>query len=309
MLPEILTLKGFLSYRKKQVLDFRKFHIALISGENGQGKSSLLDALTFALFSKARGVEGNRSGIEDLVTNGETFMEVSLQFIQGGTRYRIVRSFDKNRRHSDVRLEMQNGEGFISISEGSIRETDAKIQSILGMDYDAFVTSSFIMQGKADFFTTKKKDEKIEILRQILGLELYEKAKQVALDRINRISGEITGMENEILRLEEETKDIRTVEEALTSALRNHKVLQERKTATEEELKRIRKRYAKAKVLEEKIKNSAARINELNSKLENIETYIDGLKNELNKITGIINEEEEIEKGYEEFIDNQKLLN
>jgi len=57
MIPEILKLKGFLSYNKEQTLDFTKFDLAVITGNNGYGKSSILDAIVFALFGVARGIK------------------------------------------------------------------------------------------------------------------------------------------------------------------------------------------------------------------------------------------------------------
>ena len=291
------------------MLDFGKFHIALISGENGQGKSSLLDALTFALFSKARGVEGNRSGTDDLVTNGENLMEVSFQFVQNGVRYRIVRSFDKVRRHSGVRLEVQRGDDFTNLSEGSIRETDQKIRDIIGMDYDAFVTSSFIMQGKADFFTVKKKEEKIEILREILGLEMYERAHQKALDEINKITGEITGTENEIMHLKEETKDIDILKQNVAAAEENVNYLKKKKIEVENILKGLRKKNARKEILKEKLKNSGSRIKELKNKITILETRILNTKKEISILKEIVIRENEINTEYQKFVEMQKRTN
>ncbi len=308
MLPEILTLKGFLSYREKQTLDFRSFHIALISGENGQGKSSLLDAMTFALFGKARGVEGNRSGTDDLVTNGETYMEVMFQFLQNEKRYRIIRSFNKTKRHSDVRLETEKDGTFVNSSENSIRETEAKIRDILGMDYDAFVTSSFIMQGKADFFTVKKKEEKIEILRQILGLELYEKAKQKAAEKINTINGEISSTENQISRLEEDLKDMDNVKRSARLAKETLEKIEKEKAALEEETEKLRKKYGEAKIITENIKNAEKEISEIKKRIEELGQRIEESIKEKQKLSEIIGRKEEIEKGYAEFTESRKTL-
>src|SRR4030067_1447889 len=86
MIPLRLELHTFLAYKDPDPLNLEGVHIACISGENGAGKSSLLDAITWALWGKARS-----SSPDDLIHQGEREMRVSFTFELAGQRYRGIR--------------------------------------------------------------------------------------------------------------------------------------------------------------------------------------------------------------------------
>ncbi len=302
MLPEELSLRGFLSYRKKQTLDFTKFHVALISGDNGQGKSSLLEAMTFALYGIARGVEKNRSGIGDLVSDGENFLEVIFRFKQAGKTYRIVRAFNKVKNSSDVRLEILRSDGFVNLSEGSIRETDRKIREIIGMDYDAFVTSSFIMQGRADFFTRKKESEKIEILRQILGLELYENARELANEKIKLITREIEARLDERKAIEEEISQRPTLEDKKRAVSDKKKTLLEKKKVLDKAIEKLQKDLTHLNVLRETLRNNNGILSDSEKALSEKKALLASLKEKHTRFEAVLKNEAEILKGYDAFL-------
>jgi exonuclease SbcC len=86
MLPKRLEMRNFLAYRTPDPLNFEDLHLACLSGHNGAGKSSLLDAITWAVWGMAR----TRSD-DDLIHLGQTEMQVSLDFEQDAQLYRIIR--------------------------------------------------------------------------------------------------------------------------------------------------------------------------------------------------------------------------
>ena len=302
MLPEELSLRGFLSYKKKQTLDFTKFHVALVSGDNGQGKSSLLEAMTFALYGIARGVEKNRSGIGDLVSNGEGFLEVIFLFRQAGKTYRIVRAYNKIKNSSDVRLEILKNGGFVNLSEGSIRETDRKIREIIGMDYDAFVTSSFIMQGRADFFTRKKESEKIEILRQILGLELYENAKNLANDKMKLIARDIEARMDERGAIEEEISQRPALEDEKRIVSEKKKTLLEKKEVLDKNLEKLQRDFTHLNVLRESLRSSEQNLGDADKKLSEKKALLASLEEKYARFEAVLKNEAEILKGYDALL-------
>ncbi|MCB0201858.1 MAG: SMC family ATPase [Anaerolineae bacterium] len=173
MIPLKLSLHNFLCYKDPDPLDFNGLHLACLSGSNGHGKSALLDAMTWALWGKAR-----TNSADDLVHLGETDMWVDFEFGLGPNRYRVVRSRSrKGRGRSDLQLQIYAPAGDDSwhpITEPTLRATEARIVQLLRMDYETFVNSAYLVQGKADEFTVKPPNQRKQILADILGLALYD---------------------------------------------------------------------------------------------------------------------------------------
>ncbi len=308
MIPETLSLKGFLSYKDRQVLDFTKFHVALISGENGHGKSSLLDGITFALFSMARGVEGTKKGISDLVTNGENSLSVRFQFVQDQKRYAISRTFDKVKSASNVFLEEEKDGQFVSISENTIRDTDSKIRDILKMDYDTFITTSFILQGKSDYFTTMNPSERIEVMKQMLFLNIYEKAKEITKDRMRLVDYEIKSAKKKNELLASEILE----EDAIRKEFQSIKKEREDIECLLNDLKKSKKEIDERKIQKEKL------ISKKTEKESNLKKYIANrnqkgeklrmMSEEIEKLEKLIDRQDEIIKQYEEYLKIKQMF-
>ncbi|MBC7473998.1 MAG: AAA family ATPase, partial [Candidatus Sericytochromatia bacterium] len=118
MIPITLNLKNFMSYRELQ-LDFSEIHVACLSGENGSGKSSILDAITWCLWEEARS-----SSNEDLIRLGESDMSAELIFKIEDQLYRIMRSTrKKGKKKSESSLEFQvlSENGYKSITGKTIK--------------------------------------------------------------------------------------------------------------------------------------------------------------------------------------------
>ena len=152
MIPLNLKLRNFMCYRDNvPPLSFEGIHTACLSGDNGNGKSALIDAITWALWGRARA----RSD-DDLVHTGQKEMEVEFDFAVEGQAYRIIRKRARPKRASGAGqsiLEFQmatDGGSFKSISGNSIAQTQQKITGTLHMDYDTFINSAFLRQGHAD---------------------------------------------------------------------------------------------------------------------------------------------------------------
>lgn len=154
MIPVRLELQNFLAYRHPDPIDFEGLHVACLSGENGAGKSSLLDAITWTLWGKARG-----RSVDDLIHQGQREMRTALVFELEGLRYRVIRQRRKEGRGGSSLLEFQVCDAvdgsWRSLSEHTLRETEGKIVQVLRLDYETFVNSAFIAQGRADEFTAK----------------------------------------------------------------------------------------------------------------------------------------------------------
>ena len=136
MIPVKLSVRNFMPYRDNvPPLYFNGIHTACISGDNGNGKSALIDAMTWALWGKTRAKSD-----DELIHQGQGEMEVEFDFTVGEQGYRIIRKHAKAKRRGGAGkslLDFQiaaNG-GFKSISADSISQTQQKIINVLHMDY------------------------------------------------------------------------------------------------------------------------------------------------------------------------------
>ena len=172
MIPLHLRISGFLSYRDPVELDFNSFDLACISGQNGAGKSSLLDAMTWVLFGEAR---GKSTDVINLNLDVKA-AEVALTFAYEGNTFRVQRTLPRGKSTvlefqilDDGRWtmddEMVNDQSstvhrWKPLTEKTTRDTQARIEQTLRLDYDTFINASFFLQGKADEFTQRKSSER-----------------------------------------------------------------------------------------------------------------------------------------------------
>lgn len=177
MIPVSITLQNFMSYRAVTTVDFSGLRMACLSGDNGAGKSALLDAMTWAVWGKAR-----VSRDQQLIALNATQMEVTFVFRLAGREYRIFRR--RSARGGTIEFETRAGADgeWTSLSGDSLRHTETKIVSLLKMDYETFVNSAFLLQGKADTFTAKTPGERKKVLSDILNLADYDQLVQFARD-------------------------------------------------------------------------------------------------------------------------------
>ena len=214
MLPLKLTLSGFLSYRSPVTIDFAPISLACISGANGAGKSSLLDAMTWALFGQAR-----QRG-DAIIHSQAQAAEVTLDFAYEGNVYRVRR---RRERAKNTLLEFhiqtapateEQPAQWKAITENSVRETQNRIIDTLRVDYDTFVHASFFLQGEADKFSRERPGKRKEILARILGLQQWEVYRQRAAERRRATEAEIQGID---ARMEEMRAEIQHEDELQTS--------------------------------------------------------------------------------------------
>ena len=156
MIPLKLTVRNFLCYRENvPPLDFTGLHIACLCGANGHGKSALLDSITWALWGKARGRVQ-----DEMISYGADECRVELDFSSRDQKYRVIRSHARGgtRRRSgasDLQLMVVAYDTARPVTGDMMRETQARIDQTIGMDYDTFINSAFLVQGRADEFTNK----------------------------------------------------------------------------------------------------------------------------------------------------------
>ena len=182
-------------------LFFDGIQVACLCGDNGNGKSALFDAMTWALWGKSRAKSD-----DDLVHLGQAEMEVELEFMVGGQRYRVIRKHVKanlsRAGQSDLQLQVAANGSFQSLTGNSLRETERKIVDILHMDYMTFINSAFLVQGRANEFSIKQPGQRKEILANILGLVVYDELEEKAKEFTRQREGEAETLKNTIAEIE-----------------------------------------------------------------------------------------------------------
>ena len=172
------------------VLDLEPLHVACLCGQNGHGKTALLDAITWALWGHARARTQ-----EELVHQGERDMSVDLEFMARDQRHRVTRRHSRPLRGGQgstiLELQVSSGNGFRPISGNTLRETEAKINDLLHMDYDTFINTAFLRQGDADRLTTSRPADRKRTLSEVLDLSYYDRLEEMARERSRSIQGDL----------------------------------------------------------------------------------------------------------------------
>lgn len=208
MLPTRLEMVNFLAYRTPDIIYFEGIHLACLSGPNGAGKSSILDGITWAIWGKSRAKSD-----DDLIHIGQDEMAITLEFLQGHEKYRI-------RRHRKIGRKRKSGgrsagtttldllgwipeeNTFRVISEPSIRQTQARINELVGLDFETFINSAYLQQGNADAFTMQSAANRKRILTEILNLDIWAMYEKRAKERLVEIEADINATIAEIKKLE-----------------------------------------------------------------------------------------------------------
>ena len=177
MRPLAMKLKGFTAFRDEQTIDFSDLDLFALWGPTGSGKSSLLDAVTYALYGKAERVEGVRDvTLAEMISQGQPRMAVELEFEAGGKRLRVARTTTSSGQ-TKARLEMADGDGWRSYGEGAdlVRDVNRLVIDAVGLDYDAFTRAVILPQGKFQEFLIGDSKKRRDILTDLLGLNLFER--------------------------------------------------------------------------------------------------------------------------------------
>lgn len=181
MIPLTLNMRNFMSYTDvHDPLRFDGIHVAVLTGDNGHGKSALLDAITWALWGRARA-----RSVDELIHAGASEMEVEFEFELDQSQYRVIRKRQRRGKsgYSDLQFAVLSEGGYKPLTERSVGETERLIERTLRMSYETFTNSSFIQQGRADTFTTNSPSERKRILAEILELGYYDELEGRAKER------------------------------------------------------------------------------------------------------------------------------
>ncbi len=308
MIPVKLSLRNFMPYHDNvPPLYFTGIHTASIWGDNGTGKSSLIDAMTWALWGKTRAKSD-----DDIIHLGEDETEVEFDFMVGDNLYRVIRKHARPKRRSVsgqslLELQVSSGNGFRSISGNTMTQTQQEIIDILHMDYSTFINSAYLRQGHADEFTQQQPVKRKEVLSSILGLSRYDKLEDQAKERASEREKEKTWLERDIREINEEL--IHKPEYEADLAKEQAELSEIEKTVLEEE-KRLGQLRQRKELLENK-KQQADRIDrhmaESARTKELLENQVKHYNTRIREYEELIARRSVLEEGYENYREAKKL--
>ena len=286
-----LELKNFKSHANT-TLDFNP-GISLIVGENGAGKSTIFEAITFALFK----VYSTKT-ITDLVRSNKNINEkmemmVKLTFYSNGNEYRVERgvSLTKSSSKSTSELYQITTDRDVMLASGN-KQVDQEIENILSMDSSTFLNAIHIRQGEIADLIDKTPATRKKLIGKLLKLEELEKA----YENIPKISEEYKTRKAVLKdRIQSESE----LNFELKKAKEDHFTLNEKNKTLKEEFETLKKEIEEKNKEKEELEKQKSQYDTLQIKLAHEKESLDGLKKS----------KEDLSKNYDEILRNEKEMN
>lgn len=206
MRPIKLTMTAFGPYADEQIIDFDKLGTSglyLVTGDTGAGKTTIFDAITYALYGEASGVNRKEDMLRSKYAAPETRTEVELIFDYAGKRYTIRRnpSYERlkrkgtgfTREDAGVELNLPDGK-----TVTKTKDVNAAIIDIMGIDKNQFTQIAMIAQGDFLKLLTASTDQRIEIFRKIFKTDNYLKLQKKLKDETNDLSKDYKSIQDSI---------------------------------------------------------------------------------------------------------------
>ncbi|MGH2631097.1 MAG: AAA family ATPase, partial [Actinomycetota bacterium] len=196
MRPRELRVKGFRSYREETRFDWRGRHLVGIVGPIGSGKSSILDAIAFALYGKTPTFERDT---KSLIHQTESECHVELRFEVDGQVWRAARGLRRKGAsgHQLERLASDEPDADVLESVTGEKPVRERVGQLLGMNFSAFCRSVLLAQNRfADFLKATPRDRN-EVLKGVFGYERFDGALEAVKRRVAAATLVLESLERE----------------------------------------------------------------------------------------------------------------
>ena len=192
MILNKIKLSDFISHKNTELE--LGYGINVVVGPNGAGKTSILDAISFALFSDY----SNRGKKENLINSKANKCKAAVEFSEGGVKYAVEWSMDRGKSAKGSLYRVQNGDRTL-LAQGGSNVVVPEVEKILGIDKSMFLQSVYVRQGEIEQLVTSTSAARKELISKLLGVEDLQKAWEsirFLIDEYeatsNKLEGELT---------------------------------------------------------------------------------------------------------------------
>jgi exonuclease SbcC len=213
MRPVELTMRGFRSYADEATFNWEGRGLVGIVGPIGSGKSSILDAVAFALFNQTPRV--GRS-TKTLINQRSDAAHVSLTFEVSGSVYRAVRALRRNgaSQHTLYRVD----DGAEEVLADRVDEMNQKILGLIGLDFDAFRRSVLLAQNQFAEFLEATPSDRNTVLKGVFGFERLDEMRALVRLRLEEVTGRLAGLESRRQTGDQDRKELKDRQTTLALA-------------------------------------------------------------------------------------------
>jgi exonuclease SbcC len=297
LVPVKLELKNFMCY-KDATLDLDTIHLACLSGDNGAGKSAILDALTWSLWGKAR------AAADELIAMGEIEMQATLEFYINEQLYRVKRYRTRKGAGQTVisfQIKSPNGD-WRNISGNSQRGTQEEIIKALRMEYDTFINSAFLLQGRADEFMTRTPGERKKVLSDILGLSFYDDLETAAKEEVREAEQRRRRLDERLAELNQDLDLRPTYERQKEQAQAEYSESQLAFAKSETEFGDLQRREDELKTKDRQLNETRRTVEKDRLELAETVKSLRQTKDQIEVCQEYISRRDSIENGFKEFV-------
>lgn len=324
-----LRLNNFKSHQNT-VIKFDK-GISVIVGENGAGKSTILEAISFVLFK-----QHTAKKIDDLVRNNAQTMFVELEFISNGRQYKIIREKKSSLKSAIYKKTSLDGE-YVHICTGD-KEVSSEIRQILDIDSDLFLNAIYIRQGEIAELVDKTPAEKKQLIAKLLGIDSLEKAWKNLLPFITDYENQLSELKGKLHNSDELKEEygrkhdeldslkqrghelesqITEVNELRSEIAESKRTMEREKEIYETQVKNLEveeKTFAKLDNDKKSVQDNLDKIRDAEEKIERLEKYVSKLDVYLDfeksviSIQNLKKEEKEIEDKLDSIASQKEIV-
>ncbi len=301
MIPIQLTLKNFLSYREA-ALDFRGLHTACICGPNGAGKSSLLEAIAWSLWGCCRS-----DTEDDIIHIGEIDVRVDFTFSTGGQIYRVIRNRRRGQSGSlefQVSLnsaETQDQLSFRTLTDKGLRNTQQKILEHIKLDYDTFINSAYLRQGRADEFMLKKPIERKQVLANLLKLDRYDTLAEQAKEKSRDFKAQVEVLKHSLQTVQEQLQQKEAICDEQTQLQQTTDLLSSQQQADTAELQQLQLQHHNRQTWQKLLSGHQQQHYNISQECRRLQQELSAAKQQQNELQALLAQENEITAGIAYF--------